>query len=431
MIRKAIYLSGVYLRNNHIFHCYKFLKASQYWSISEIKNYQFQMLKKFIKHASEQSPFYKNKFQQNGFNPDDLNSLHDLEKIPITSKAELLQNKDDIQIWNLPTKLIYSETSGSTGKPLVFYRDKEWDAWHNASVFRGLSWHNAHPWEKSGLFWGYNFSFRKRLKVKFFDYLQNQKRLFSYRDEEIKKFANRLRKMKYLEGYSSMIYEIAKQINRTERKKDFALKMIKGTSEKIVEKYQEEVRKAFGKKIISEYGAAEAGIIAFECPEGNMHINMETVIVEEIDNEIVLTNLVSNSFPIIRYRLGDYIELDTQTKCRCGREHHLIKEIKGRVGKVIYGKLNKYPSLTLYYVFKNLVTQYRIVLNYQAFQHERGSMKLNIEQKLKNGERSLFLKECIKYFGDDLTIEIADGSNLASHHKKKVDFISTIENSCN
>ena len=42
------------------------------------------------------------------------------------------------------------------------------------------------------------------------------------------------------------------------------IKMVKGTSEKIYESYQEEIQKAYGCRIISEYGATESGIIAFE-----------------------------------------------------------------------------------------------------------------------------------------------------------------------
>jgi phenylacetate-CoA ligase len=154
-----------------------------------------------------------------------------------------------------------------------------------------------------------------------------------------------------------MIYELAKAINRKGSDKYKNIKMVKGTSEKIFDSYQEEVRKAFGKKMISEYGAAETGIIAFECPKGKMHINMETVIVEEENNEVLVTNLISRSFPVIRYKLGDYIELDPGTRCDCGRVHPVIKEVLGRTGKVIYGKSGRYPSLTLYYVFKNLAIE--------------------------------------------------------------------------
>ena len=202
--------------------------------------------------------------------------------------------------------------------------------------------------------------------------------------------------------------------------------MIKGTSEKIFDIYHEETERAFGQKIISEYGAAEAGIIAFECPNGNMHINMETVIVEEENNEIVVTNLVSNSFPIIRYELGDYIQIDKETRCACGMQHYIIKEIIGRVGKVIYGLKNQYPSLTLYYVFKNLAMEHNIVINYQAVQSQKGFLKVMIENKLNENEKKLLRMEFFKYFENDITIETVENANLKSNNKKKADFISTI-----
>ena len=93
-----------------------------------------------------------------------------------------------------------------------------------------------------------------------------------------------------------MIYEVAKYINSLKVKPKFNLKLIKGTSETILPQYKTEIKNTFGIQIVSEYGATESGIIAFECPHGKLHINMEGVIVEEIDNEIVVTNLQMTSF---------------------------------------------------------------------------------------------------------------------------------------
>lgn len=202
--------------------------------------------------------------------------------------------------------------------------------------------------------------------------------------------------------------------------------MVKGTSEKIFDKYQEEVQRAFGKKIVSEYGAAESGIIAFECPQGKMHINMETVIVEQENNEIIVTNLVSRPFPIIRYKLGNYVELDDNVRCECGMQRPVIKEVMGRVGKVIYGLTGEYPSLTLYYVFKNLAMESKIILNYQAIQKRKGHLDVSIENKLEDYERPMLLREFNKYFGDDLELIIIDNVNVKSYRGKKVDFISEL-----
>lgn len=427
MLMKIIYLMGILIRNKKIFNNYKFLSQSQNWNIERLKDYQLSKLKELLNYAYENSEYYKDNFIKNSFHPNNVKSLADLKNVPIITKEELLRNAHRIQIKNCPEKPFYSETSGSSGRPLVFYRDADWDAWHRASVYRGYSWYDVKPWEKNGYLWGYNLSFKRRIKTRLLDYLQNRFRLFSYKDEEIDKFVKKLTMASFLSGYSSMIYEIAKKINEDEKPKpQLNLKMIKGTSEKIFYKYQLEVKKAFGKKIISEYGAAEAGIIAFECPLGNMHINMETVIVEEEYNEIIVTNLISKSFPIIRYKLGDSIEIDKITRCDCGMQHYIIKEVLGRVGKVICGFKDQYPSLTLYYVFKNLAMEHDIILNYQATQHKKGFLRVDIENKLNDIERSLLVNEFKKYFNKDIELQIMDKVDMKSSNKKKVDYISEL-----
>ena len=170
---------------------------------------------------------------------------------------------------------------------------------------------------------------------------------------------------------------------------------------------------------MSEYGAAEAGIIAFECPEGNMHVNMETVIVEQVDAKILVTNLTSRSFPIIRYELGDYIDLDEETKCPCGRKSYLIKEVTGRVGKNIYGIDNIYPSLTLYYIFKNIAVNYSIVLNYMVIQKRKGEIDMHFESRLSEEVKGYIKIEIKKYFGNDIAYNLLEEQDLANKSGKR------------
>lgn len=423
---KLIYKAGILARNKKVLTNLDFLLKSQNWGIEELRAYQLDKLKKLLENAYTNAPYYRKKFDEAGINAASVKTLKDLSLVPFLKKDDVLTNVDGIQIKVDDEKMFYSETSGSTGKPLVFYRNQDWDAWHRASIFRGYSWYGVNPWDRNGYLWGYNLAFKRRIKTQFLDFLQNRFRLFSYGDKEIELFAKKLAGADFLNGYSSMIYEIAKRINSLPVKPQLKLKMVKGTSEKIYDSYQEEAKKAFGMKIISEYGAAEAGIIAFECPSGNMHVNMETAIVEEIDGEIVVTNLASRSFPIIRYRLGDYIKLDESTSCSCGMKHPIIKEVLGRVGKVIYGKKNQYPSLTLYYVFKNLAIERNMILNYQAIQKKRGELDLHLENTLTKEAKELLNKELLKYYKDDLSVTIKEGVNLKSSNRKKADFISEV-----
>ena len=427
-MRKWIYLHGVNKWNDEIMGKLKFLTESQYWELDRIREFQLNRLKELVKIAYNNTPYYKEKYDDYKIHPTDINRLEDIRKIPVLSKTELLVNREKIQIKNNGEKLYFAETSGSTGKPLVFYRDQDWDAWNRASMYRGYSWYNVNPWERNGYLWGYNFSFKKRIRVKLLDELQNRFRLFSYNKHEIDNFLNKMEKASYLGGYSSMIYELSKEINNRGSYKYNNIKMIKGTSEKIYDSYQGEVKKAFGKKMISEYGSAETGLIAFECPKGNMHINMETVIVEEENSEIIVTNLISRSFPVIRYKLGDYVELGENIKCECGRNHLIIKDVLGRTGKVIFGYNERYPSLTLYYVFKNLAIEKKIILNYVAIQKEKGSIEIHIERNITDHEKYSFMIEYRKYFKDDLQLSLHDGSIIKQENSKKTDFISYVKN---
>jgi len=295
-----------------------------------------------------------------------------------------------------------------------------------AAVFRGYSWHGVAPWERNGYFWGYNLDPAKRRWVRLLDFLQNRFRVFSYEEATIGRFAAKLRRAKSLEGYSSMIYETAKIVNRQGWAGLFDLKMVKGTSEKIFDAYQDEAMRAFGRKIISEYGSAEAGLIAFECPEGAMHLASENVILEEIDGEAIVTNLCSRAFPIIRYRQGDAVRLDAQTRCACGMAHPIVSEVLGRVGKTVYGRRGKYPSLTFYNIFKNLGLDHGLKLAYQAIQDEPGRLALRIEQRLDGEACRLLDRELRKYFGDDLNITVRDAQQIRAEGAKIRDFISRV-----
>ncbi|WP_177765350.1 phenylacetate--CoA ligase family protein [Flavobacterium sp. I3-2] len=426
-MHSLIFKLGIKSRNPSLLRFYRELVKTDSASLEELKSIQENKFKELIDFAFNYSPYYKKKLNDLNIVRDDINSVDDLVKLPILEKDELRDNAEAINSTFKFNKVIVSETSGTSGQPLKFIKDEEWDSMNRASMYRGYSWYGVNPWDKNGYFWGYNISGKDQFKIKLLDVLQNRFRIFSYNENEIIKFTKKLKSADYIEGYSSMIYEVAKRINSIEGiQKPKKIKLIKGTSEKIYDNYHSETIKAFGSKIRSEYGAAEAGLIAFECPEGYMHINSENVIVEEINGEIVVTNLMSKSFPIIRYKLGDKITLAQDNfKCKCGRHHPVILDVLGRVGKNIIGYQNSYPSLTFYYVFKNLALNHDIILNYQAIQNERGVIILKIEQESPES-KDLLTIELRKYFGSDISFEINFGAKLHTMEGKLKDFITTL-----
>ncbi len=424
---KLLFLAGQKLRNPSLEKIYRELKETEKWPLEKLEELQWKRFKEMMDYAYHHSSYYKKKWDEAGIHPDEIKSKDDLKKIPVITKQELIQFNREIHTpWK--GKKFFSVTSGTTGESLSFWKDEISDSHNRAAIFRGYSWYDVKPWERNGYFWGFNFSPVKKWKTRFLDFLVNRFRLFSYDEKGLKKFARKLLSADYLEGYSSSIYQVAKLINEKNLPKPEKLKMVKGTSEKIYPHYHEESMRAFGHKIIGEYGAAESGLIAFECPYGSLHIAMEGVLMEEVDEEIIVTNLMMKSFPVIRYQLGDYIKLKpADFKCSCGMEHPVIEEITGRIGKNIYGKKGIYPSLYFYYVFKNLEKNHGIKLSYQAVQKEKGKLEFYFERQLTTEEEKALKSEMNALFGNDVEYTWSVKEKIFDGRGKFRDFISYLD----
>ena len=429
LLHKWIFLAGSKKRNPSLWDWYDYLKASERWTLEAILKEQEKRLQQAFQFAFSNSAYYKKYWGQTGKELSMNWSIDQFRQLPVITKRQLLESNDQVHCHEkLFSRTFFCETSGTSGEVLTFRRDEKWDSFNRAVLLRGLDWHNVRPWEPSLYFWGYNTQLTKQLKIRFQDWLLNRYRIFNYDESSIATLQKRLPHTKYIEGYSSVIYELAQHALAAQTKTPF-LKLIKGTSEKIFPHYNDAVRKAFGKKIVSEYGAAESGIIAFECSEGNMHLNLLGVYTEvENDGEIIVTNLAARSFPVIRYRLGDAVRLASPDKdCSCGLAHPIIEEVTGRIGKNIFGVNQTYPSLILYYIFKNLYFNYGIKINYQAHQYQKGALEIWTKELLNTSEVELLMTQCTKYFRGDIQVTTTQKSNFREQQGKLRDFVSHIE----
>ncbi|HBL59682.1 MAG TPA: hypothetical protein DDZ80_14700, partial [Cyanobacteria bacterium UBA8803] len=86
----------------------------------------------------------------------------------------------------------------------------------------------------------------------------------------------------------------------------------------------------FQAPVIEEYGCQETGISGLTCPEaGRLHLDSDRCLYEIIDGQLVTTDLFNRIMPLVRYKSGDLIELNSQT-CPCGRSG-LTGNILGRI----------------------------------------------------------------------------------------------------
>ena len=105
------------------------------------------------------------------------------------------------------------------------------------------------------------------------------------------------------------------------------------------------IERAFGARVYDVYGTSETKEIAWECAHGSRHINADVVRVEILgdqglaapagaEGEIVVTLLVNEAMPLVRYRTGDRGAL-AEGKCACGRASPLLGVVSGREADVL------------------------------------------------------------------------------------------------
>jgi len=100
-------------------------------SVDEIRGLQLERLKWSLRHAYDNVPMYKQRFDEAGVRPDDLTSLADLAKFPFTYKDDLRANYP-FGLFAVPREKIMRlhASSGTTGKPTVVgYTAKDIDNW--------------------------------------------------------------------------------------------------------------------------------------------------------------------------------------------------------------------------------------------------------------------------------------------------------------
>jgi phenylacetate-CoA ligase len=134
-------------------------------------------------------------------------------------------------------------------------------------------------------------------------------------------------------------------------KLDLKLKAVISTSETLTKEDKALLSEVFGSPIGNEYGARDAGILAYSCPCGHLHMTAENAIIEVLDpvthvpvapgnsGVIAVTDLTSRAQPRLRWLLGDTATLTAvQPVCDCGITLPVIESLDGREDSMLVGE---------------------------------------------------------------------------------------------
>lgn len=328
-------------------------------SRDEIAALQLQRMRWSLRHAYDNVPFYRAKFDAAGVHPDDLHSLSDLAKFPFTVKQDLRDNYP-FGMFAVPREQIarVHASSGTTGQPTVVgYTKNDLDMWADvvarcmraSGLRRGDVLHNAYGY---GLFTGglgvHGGAEKLGLTVVPVSGGMTQRQVRLIEDFGAAGIT-------VTPSYAlSILDEYAAQ-GRDPRKSPLKVGIF--GAEPWTNAMRREIEEAFDMHAVDIYGLSEVigPGVANECVEAKdgLHIWEDHFYPEVINpdtgevlpdgelGELVFTSLTKEGFPIIRYRTRDLTRLLPGT----ARSMRRMEKITGRSDDMIILRgVNVFPT---------------------------------------------------------------------------------------
>ena len=424
-IRKLVFPLMRIAKGNNTIDYIKSMQDSQYLSKEDMHKLQKDKLSKLLMHCVKNVPAYADyKYLIPAIEEDAFSALR---KFPILTKQQVNNNTDNLICANTDkSTLTPNQSGGSSGEPVRFFIDRPTAENSEAARWRGLSWWDINIGDKCLMVWGSPLELNKRENL-----IYNMKERFlkniifvpaySLNPQSIQKYVNMINTQKpvYFYGYASALHLLDQLMINKNIKIKYKLKGIVSTSENLYDFQRKTIEQAFDCPVINEYGARDAGIIAYECPKGRMHISAENMIVEILDIQtnqpvepgkpglVVITDLNNFSMPRLRYKLGDVAALSKES-CECGRTLPLIEKIEGREDDIFIALNGNYVHAVY---FCNLARSYPSIMQFQIIQQSRTDILLRIikSHTFKESEIQAYIDEIYKLMGPvNVIVEYTD-----------------------
>jgi phenylacetate-CoA ligase len=317
-----------------------FLMRSQWWPEERIRAHQDHRLIEIMRHAVSEVPYYKGL----GIAPESINSSRDLSRFPVLTKKEIQDHADDL-LWPKLTKaeLFSSRTSGTTCEPTTTYFDRRsWLFSKFALKIRRVSSVVSplrkrllmiHP-ERNDLI---HQEDRRRPKGFRLFTVQRHLSLFDPIETHIPVVLDF--KPDIANGYPSYFMELVDAL-RSRNVTPPVIPVIFTSSEFLSPQWRRSIEETLKGRIFDVYGTTEFKEVAWQCREGEYHVNFENVYLEsrsdgghggdgEAPRPLLITCLSNRAMPLIRFDVGDLARTEWGP-CPCGRFSPRIFEIHGR-----------------------------------------------------------------------------------------------------
>jgi phenylacetate-CoA ligase len=348
----------------------------------ELQQLQLERLESTLSRVYRNVPFYRKKFDEIGFNPDDLRSIEDLRKLPFTTKNDLRENYP-YGLFAVPLREVVRvhASSGTTGmSTVVGYSRNDIKTWSNlvARILTsgGITKDDVIQISFSyGLFtgaFGLHYG-AERLGASVIPISSGNTRRQIKIMQDFKTTA-----LVGTPSYAMLIADTMMElgINRNSLSLKYGLFGAEPWSDAMRRELEDKL------KIVAtdNYGLSEVmgPGVAGECLErSGLHIAEDHFLVELVNpdtfepvrpgeiGEMVITTLTKEAFPVVRYRTRDLTRLISEP-CPCGRTMRRMSRIVGRTDDMLIIRgVNVFPQQieTVLIEIEGVAPHYQIIID--------------------------------------------------------------------
>ena len=340
------------------------------------EEYVVRNFSKIFEYAKKSVPFYRHVYSEAGILDHKIESLSDIDRVPIITKADL---RDCADSFSGAMKL---NTGGSSGVPFEFFVDKnafarEWAHMHFIWRLRGYNYRD------------YKLTFRgKNLGSRAVRYnpVHNEFVVNTYLPVEtsLSEVVSLVRKHKirFMHGYPSAVYnyfkyaeDVASDAELEVLKENLSVSLL--GSEFPVPYMVDYLRDVWGFDFISWYGHSEMCVLAYDKLNANRYSPLQSYgYAESFESRLIGTSYHNFDMPLIRYDTADLIEPFYD-------EVGLLKEFsikEGREGDFVEDRAGKRVPLTAL-IFGRHHEIFGVSDSIQVRQVSRGEVELLISTK--------------------------------------------------
>lgn len=392
------------------------LLADQTRDTADLLEQQRRTFSELVAHISQNVPFYRNYFQEQGLTAKDFQSVDDIVKLPIVNKLVISKDPSLFLDERLdPANLVSFKTSGSTGVKFVF---KGTDAMFKKEAAYVTRAYLAHG---SDLYRDWSIWIRRYvpenadapLFKKDYELRRVYMSAYHLNNRSVHQYVDLINQFKYetISTYPSSAYSLACLLEEENLTLPY-VKSIHLASEMLIDEWAQKIRAVLPQvKVKAHYGQMEKASFFHQDGDSDDYIdNVEYGVTEFVDidgqTRVVGTGFLNWAMPFIRYDIGDTVEPLEQPRTGCGLPV-TVKRFIGRSDDIIvtpegnrlpgvnfYTMMYKIPWVKMFQIIQEEPDKVRVKLVPATTVTE--AMKDEVQQKLSErlGSMKIYLEEC-------------------------------------